>query len=56
MQSSALKSRGSPCGPRPATGSAIEAYKDVNAVIDVVHNAGLAKRVVPLKPIGVIKG
>jgi tRNA-splicing ligase RtcB (3'-phosphate/5'-hydroxy nucleic acid ligase) len=33
-----------------------EAYKDVNAVIDVVHNAGLAKRVVRLKPIGVIKG
>jgi tRNA-splicing ligase RtcB (3'-phosphate/5'-hydroxy nucleic acid ligase) len=33
-----------------------EAYKDVNAVIDVVHNAGLAKRVARLKPIGVIKG
>ena len=33
-----------------------EAYKDVDAVIDVVHNAGLAKRVARLKPIGVIKG
>jgi tRNA-splicing ligase RtcB len=33
-----------------------EAYKDVDAVIDVVHNAGLARRVARLKPIGVIKG
>jgi tRNA-splicing ligase RtcB len=33
-----------------------EAYKDVDAVIDVVHNAGLATRVARLKPIGVIKG
>jgi len=33
-----------------------EAYKDVDVVIDVVHNAGLARRVARLKPIGVIKG
>jgi tRNA-splicing ligase RtcB len=33
-----------------------EAYKDVDVVIDVVHNAGLAKRVARLRPIGVIKG
>ena len=33
-----------------------EAYKDVDEVIDVVVNAGLAKRVARLKPIGVIKG
>ena len=33
-----------------------EAYKDVDEVIDVVHNAGLAKRVARLRPIGVIKG
>jgi len=33
-----------------------EAYKDVDVVIEVVHNAGLAKRVARLKPIGVIKG
>ena len=33
-----------------------EAYKDVDEVIDVVANAGLAKRVARLKPIGVIKG
>jgi tRNA-splicing ligase RtcB len=33
-----------------------EAYKDVDAVIDVVHNAGLSRRVARLRPIGVIKG
>ncbi len=33
-----------------------EAYKDVDEVINVVHGAGLSKRVARLKPIGVIKG
>ena len=33
-----------------------EAYKDIDAVIDVVHNAGLAKKVARLRPMGVIKG
>lgn len=33
-----------------------EAYKDVSNVVDVVHNAGLAHKVVKLKPMGVIKG
>jgi tRNA-splicing ligase RtcB len=33
-----------------------EAYKDIDAVVDVVHNAGLARKVARLKPIGVIKG
>jgi tRNA-splicing ligase RtcB len=32
------------------------AYKDVNDVVDVVHNAGLARRVARMKPLGVIKG
>ena len=32
------------------------AYKDVNDVVEVVHKAGLAKRVVRLRPLGVIKG
>ena len=32
------------------------AYKDVNDVVDVVHRAGLARRVVRLRPLGVIKG
>ena len=33
-----------------------EAYKDIDQVVDVVHNAGIAKRVAKLKPVGVIKG
>ncbi len=33
-----------------------EAYKDVSNVVDVVHNAGISKKVVRLRPLGVIKG
>lgn len=33
-----------------------EAYKDVNDVVDVVHQAGLARKVVRMRPVGVIKG
>lgn len=32
------------------------AYKDVDQVVEVVHKAGLATKVVRLRPIGVIKG
>jgi tRNA-splicing ligase RtcB (3'-phosphate/5'-hydroxy nucleic acid ligase) len=32
------------------------AYKDVDAVVDVVHNVGIATRVAHLKPCAVIKG
>ena len=33
-----------------------EAYKDVSEVVDVVHRAGISRRVAKLVPIGVIKG
>lgn len=33
-----------------------EAYKDVNEVVSVVHNAGISKRVCRMRPIGVVKG
>ena len=33
-----------------------EAYKDIDAVIEVVDRAGLARRVARLRPLGVIKG
>ncbi len=33
-----------------------EAYKDVNRVVDVVHSAGISKRVARMRPLGVIKG
>lgn len=32
------------------------AYKDVETVVDVVHRAGIAKKVARLKPVGVMKG
>lgn len=32
------------------------AYKDVSRVVDVVHNAGIARKVARLRPIGVVKG
>jgi len=33
-----------------------QAYKDVNEVVDVVHNAGISKRVCRMRPVGVMKG
>lgn len=33
-----------------------EAYKDVNNVVQVVHEAGISKKVVRLRPVGVVKG
>ncbi len=33
-----------------------EAYKDVSNVVDVVHRAGISKKVVRLRPMGVVKG
>jgi tRNA-splicing ligase RtcB len=33
-----------------------DAYKDVDLVVDVVHRAGLARKVAKMKPIGVVKG
>ena len=33
-----------------------EAYKDVSEVVDVVHYAGISKKVAQLRPLGVIKG
>jgi tRNA-splicing ligase RtcB len=33
-----------------------KAYKDVDTVVDIVHKAGLSKKVARVRPIGVIKG
>jgi tRNA-splicing ligase RtcB len=32
------------------------AYKDIDSVVEVVHNAGLSKKVAKLVPLAVIKG
>ncbi|MFC1811326.1 RtcB family protein [Thermodesulfobacteriota bacterium] len=33
-----------------------DAYKDISQVVEVVHGAGISKKVAKLKPIGVVKG
>lgn len=38
------------------TEEAPHAYKDVDRVVEVVHQAGLARKVARLVPLGVIKG
>jgi tRNA-splicing ligase RtcB (3'-phosphate/5'-hydroxy nucleic acid ligase) len=43
-------------GMKTIAEEAPEAYKDVNDVVNVVHNAGISKRVCRMRPVGVIKG
>ncbi|HKB78716.1 MAG TPA: RtcB family protein, partial [Thermoanaerobaculia bacterium] len=33
-----------------------EAYKDIDAVVDIVDRAGIARKVARLVPVGVVKG
>jgi tRNA-splicing ligase RtcB len=44
----------------PSSGELAEeaptAYKDVERVVNVVHQAGLARKVARLRPVGVVKG
>ena len=35
---------------------ASEAYKDINRVVDIVHSAGLSRKVAKMRPLGVVKG
>lgn len=54
-----LRDRGVIARARGRTGLEEEqpdAYKDVNEVVSVVHEAGISQKVARLKPIGVIKG
>ncbi len=43
-------------GKRTLAEEMSEAYKDVSNVVDVVHRAGISKKVAKLRPLGVIKG
>ncbi|MDP3041521.1 MAG: RtcB family protein [Candidatus Omnitrophota bacterium] len=43
-------------GRKTVVEEAPSAYKDVNAVVDVVANAGIGKRVCRMRPLGVVKG
>ena len=54
-----LKQKGIIARARSPRGLAEEqssAYKDVDIVVDVVHQAGLSRRVCRMKPMGVVKG
>jgi tRNA-splicing ligase RtcB (3'-phosphate/5'-hydroxy nucleic acid ligase) len=54
-----LAQRGVIAKSRSRTGLAEEqpaAYKDVSHVVEIVHRAGLARKVARLRPLGVIKG
>lgn len=33
-----------------------DAYKDIDVVVDVCHNAGISKKVAKMRPLGVVKG
>lgn len=33
-----------------------EAYKDIDTVVDAVHNAGISRKVARMRPLGVVKG
>jgi tRNA-splicing ligase RtcB len=54
-----LADRGVVARARGRTGLAEEqpdAYKDVHEVVEVVHAAGISRKVARLRPLGVIKG
>lgn len=42
--------------PKLVMEEAPEAYKDVTAVVDTCHMAGISKKTIRLRPIGVVKG
>ena len=55
----ALKAKGIAirvASPKLVMEEAPESYKDVSAVVDACHVAGISKRAVKLRPIGVVKG
>ncbi|GBE36035.1 RNA-splicing ligase RtcB [bacterium BMS3Bbin07] len=43
-------------GKRTLAEEMSEAYKDVSNVVDVVHRAGISRKVAKLRPLGVVKG
>jgi tRNA-splicing ligase RtcB len=43
-------------GRKTLSEEAPEAYKDIDRVVDIVHGAGLSKKVAKMRPLGVVKG
>ncbi len=55
----ALKAKGIAirvASPKLVMEEAPESYKDVSAVVDTCHAAGISKKAVRLRPVAVIKG
>ncbi len=42
--------------PKLVMEEAPESYKDVSEVVNTCHDAGLSKKTIKLRPIGVVKG
>jgi tRNA-splicing ligase RtcB len=54
-----LRNRGiyvHPASYKVAAEEAPGAYKDIRSVVDVAHGTGISKKVIRLKPLGVVKG
>lgn len=51
-----LPQNDSVASPKLVMEEAPESYKDVTAVVDTCHAAGISKKAVRLRPIGVVKG
>ena len=45
-----------PASFKVAAEEAPDSYKNIRTVVDAVHGAGISKKVVKLKPLGVVKG
>jgi tRNA-splicing ligase RtcB len=54
LEAAGILVRGS--SPRGLAEEKPEAYKDIDAVIEISHNAGLARKIARLVPLGVVKG
>jgi tRNA-splicing ligase RtcB len=54
LEAAGILVRGS--SPRGLAEEKPEAYKDIDAVIEISHDAGLARKIARLVPLGVVKG
>ena len=45
-----------PASMKVAAEESPDAYKDIRNVVDIVHGAGISKKIVKLEPLGVVKG
>ena len=55
-QTSAMATSRRVASPKLVMEEAPESYKDVTEVVDTCHQAGISKKCIKLRPIGVVKG